>query len=184
MPLPEFFADLGGVAGGEGLAWLVAEAAEDFFGNGLPRRNTGRSGSSSGAVCGEVAAGETAEAAAVPGVGGADEAGAGDAGGGDAGAEGVGVEAGGAGSASAGFSARRRKTGRESVSSRSRGFDSALWAALAGLLPAGSQVPAPAQVLLGPCSAPVTVNSPSEVPVRSPSYTVPDSNAMGTGAAL
>jgi hypothetical protein len=33
-------------------------------------------------------------------------------------------------------------------------------------------------------SALLTVNSPSELPARSASYTVPDSSAMGTGVAL
>ncbi len=45
------------------------------------------------------------------------------------------------------------------------------------------QVPSPSQVLL-PCSAEVTVNNPCETPARMPSYTVPLSRAMGTGAAL
>jgi hypothetical protein len=34
------------------------------------------------------------------------------------------------------------------------------------------------------CSAALTVNRPSEVPARSASYTVPVSNAIGTGSAL
>jgi hypothetical protein len=45
------------------------------------------------------------------------------------------------------------------------------------------QVPFPSQVLL-PWSAEVTVNNPCETPVRMPSYTVPLSRAIGTGAAL
>jgi hypothetical protein len=105
------------------------------------------------------------------------------------GAEEVGAEVAGGDAGSAGFgcsASRRRKTGGPSCSSssRSRGLASARCAADAGFDPAAIQVPAPAQVLFGPCNAPVTVNSPSEAPVRSASYTVPDSKAMGTGAAL
>lgn len=54
--------------------------------------------------------------------------------------------------------------------------------------PAGSHLPVPIQgvMLLATvlCCAPSTVNRPRELPVRSPSYTVPESRAMGTGAAL
>ena len=48
---------------------------------------------------------------------------------------------------------------------------------------ADCQVPSPIHVLF-PCKAPETVNNPCETPVRKPSYTVPLSSAMGTGAAL
>jgi hypothetical protein len=45
------------------------------------------------------------------------------------------------------------------------------------------QIPSPIQVLF-PCKALETVNNPCETPVRMPSYTVPLSRAIGTGAAL
>src|SRR5712692_10503820 len=48
---------------------------------------------------------------------------------------------------------------------------------------ADCQVPSPIQVLF-PCKALETVKSPWETPVRTASYTVPLSSAMGTGAAL
>jgi hypothetical protein len=55
-------------------------------------------------------------------------------------------------------------------------------------VPVGTQFPVPshgvcafAELL---CNALFTVNSPIELPVRSASYTVPDSNAIGIGSAL
>jgi len=68
------------------------------------------------------------------------------------------------------------------------GTSSAFIVVFATSVPAGSHDPLPIQgvsalaVVL--CSAPLTVNNPSELPVRSPSYTVPESSAMGTGEAL
>jgi hypothetical protein len=66
----------------------------------------------------------------------------------------------------------------------SRGADSARRAVFGGVDPAGSHVPAPNQVLFGPCNAPLTVKNPAEAPVRTASYTVPESSAIGTGEAL
>ena len=85
------------------------------------------------------------------------------------------------------FGLARLNTGGPSGGSGA-GFDmAALFLAAASLAAAIAvsvrQVPAPSQVLL-PCNALVTVNSPSETPERKPSYTVPLSSAMGTGAAL
>ena len=69
-------------------------------------------------------------------------------------------------------------------SSSSRGLDSALCAAdFSGSAPAACHLPSASQRLLLR-RTPVTVNSPSDSPVRSASYTVPESSAMGTGSAL
>jgi hypothetical protein len=86
-----------------------------------------------------------------------------------------------------GFGLARLNTGGPSTGSGA-GFDMAAFflaeaSAAAAIALADCQVPSPSQVLL-PCRAPVTVNSPWETPVRTPSYTVPLSSAMGTGAAL
>src|SRR6266852_2519155 len=160
-----------------------ATGAFRFFssaGDGAPRFRTGRLGSSSGA------AGTVAEAA------GAEATGA-------AGAEAVGagaedlasgldstgaVDCGG----SVGFAELARlNTGGPSTGSGA-GFDwasfffAAAAAAVASAL-ADCQVPSPIHVLLD-SRAPETVNNPAETPARTPSYTVPLSSAMGTGAAL
>lgn len=68
------------------------------------------------------------------------------------------------------------------------GADSAFGAGFGSSAPAGRQAPVPSHgtealaALL--CSAAFTVNSPSELPARSASYTVPESSAIGTGSAL
>ncbi len=107
------------------------------------------------------------------------------AGAGEAGPEAAGLPD--AASSDLGFGLARLNTGGPSGGSGA-GFDmTALFFAAASFAAAialsDCQVPAPSQVLL-PCRAPVTVNSPRETPVRKPSYTVPLSSAMGTGAAL
>lgn len=70
----------------------------------------------------------------------------------------------------------------------SAGFASAFISFLAGSDPAARQTPVAihgvgtlAELL---CNALPIVNSPSELPDRSPSYTVPGSKAIGTGSAL
>src|SRR5262249_35930077 len=75
----------------------------------------------------------------------------------------------------------RRSTGGASVSS-SGGFDCTT-AFFAFTLSPGCQLPTPSQDSFF-CSSPVTVNKPRYAPVFSPSYTIPDSSAMGTGLAL
>ncbi len=86
-----------------------------------------------------------------------------------------------------GFGLARLSTGGPSGGSgagfdiTARFFAAASFAAAIAL--AVCQVPSPSQVLL-PCSAEITVNNPCETPVRMPSYTVPLSSAIGTGAAL
>jgi hypothetical protein len=81
----------------------------------------------------------------------------------------------------------RRNTGGPSTGSGA-GFDRASFflaaaAAAASRELADCQVPSPIHVLL-PCNAVDTVNSPWETPLRTASYTVPLSSAIGTGAAL
>lgn len=80
------------------------------------------------------------------------------------------------------------KRGGSSLLSIPTGTDSAVCGLFAGSVPAGRHNPVPSHGLCTLtellCSALPTVNSPSELPVCSPSYTVPDSNAIGTGFAL
>ena len=68
------------------------------------------------------------------------------------------------------------------------GVPSAFSTLIIGSVPFGRQTPVPSQgiaaLALLLCSALPTVNRPSELPVRSPSYTLPESSAMGTGSAL
>src|SRR5216684_3444258 len=125
-------------------------------GEGTPRFRTGRSGSSSG-----------------PGGAGVEAAGA--AGGADCGG-------------SAGFAELARLNTGGPSTGPGAGFECAslLLAAAANAAAnalADCQVPSPIQVLF-PCKALETVKSPWETPVRTASYTVPLSSAMGTGAAL
>src|SRR6266851_9740374 len=130
-------------------------------GEGTPRFRTGRSGSSSGP------GGAGVEAAGAEAVGaGLDPAGGADCGG------------------SAGFAELARLNTGGPSTGPGAGFECAslLLAAAANAL-ADCQVPSPIQVLF-PCKAPETVKSPWETPVRTASYTVPLSSAMGTGAAL
>jgi len=75
-----------------------------------------------------------------------------------------------------------------SVGVTSAGFVSAFISFFAGSDPAARQTPVAihgvgtfAELL---CSALPMVNNPSELPERSPSYTVPGSKAIGTGSAL
>ena len=75
-----------------------------------------------------------------------------------------------------------------SVGVTSAGFVSALVTFFSGSDPVARQTPVAihgvgtlAELL---CSALPTVNNPSELPDRSPSYTVPESKAIGTGSAL
>jgi len=82
----------------------------------------------------------------------------------------------------------RVNRGGSSVDSRPTGFFSAVSSFFAANAPASSHVPSPihgfAACGFSLCKAPLTVNNPCETPARKPSYTVPDSSAMGTGAAL
>jgi hypothetical protein len=68
------------------------------------------------------------------------------------------------------------------------GADSAFLAGAGGSVPFALHTPVPSQGMAAPglllCSALPTVNRPSELPERTPSYTTPESNAMGTGSAL
>ena len=80
------------------------------------------------------------------------------------------------------------KRGGWSVGVMSAGFVSAFISFFAGSDPAARQTPVAihgvgtfAELL---CSALPIVNNPSELPDRSPSYTVPGSKAIGTGSAL
>ncbi len=80
------------------------------------------------------------------------------------------------------------RRGGWSVVSIPRGTLSAFIPPFGASVPTGSHMPVPSHgvtaltALL--CRAPFRVNNPTLVPVRSPSYTVPDSRAMGTGFAL
>ena len=95
---------------------------------------------------------------------------------------------GGAGGGSAGFAELARlNTGGPSTGSGA-GFDCASFffaaaAAEAASALADCQVPSAIHVWFA-SNAPDTVNNPCEIPVRTASYTVPLSSAMGTGAAL
>lgn len=149
-------------------------------GDGIPRRSSGRSESSSAAeaagVADAAAAGVVAAVEVVEAVGAVDgvEAGADAAGG-----------AVGAGSGNFGFSVLARfNTGGPSTASGGRfeGIAFFLAAAAASAL-ADCQVPSPIHVLFAG-RALETVNNPWETPVRTASYTVPLSSAIGTGAAL
>ena len=104
----------------------------------------------------------------------------------DAGAELGGAELGGvAAPAAPGFRVNR---GGPSPASIPTGTVSAVCVVFGVSIPTGTQAPVAIHgvwlfaVVL--CSAPSDVNSPSELPVRTPSYTVPDSSAIGTGDAL
>ncbi len=144
---------------------------------GPPLRSTGRLGSSS--ACG--AEGPTGAEAAGAEAGAVDV----EAGGGPVD---VGLDSAGgafcAGSGDLGFSEPPRlNTGGPSTGSE-RGFGgAAFFLAAASSSLADCQVPSPSHVLFA-CKAPDTVNSPWETPVRTASYTVPLSSAMGTGEAL
>ena len=80
------------------------------------------------------------------------------------------------------------RRGGASLPSIPTGTFSAAWAVFGSSVPAGRHVPVPIHgfsalaALL--CRALSTVNRPIELPVRSASYTVPDSSAMGTGIRL
>jgi len=86
------------------------------------------------------------------------------------------------------FCGSRVSLGGWSLVSIPTGAVSAVSAVFAVSLPAGSHVPVAIHglgtlaALL--CSALLTVNSPIELPTCSASYTVPVSNAIGTGSAL
>jgi len=177
-----------------------ADVAATSVAVGAGRFRTGRSGSSSAsgaedgaadapesvARVGRFSTGRFGSSSAGAAAGGVDAAGAVVAGVEDAGTEAVDPPDG-ASSPGLAFGLARLNTGGPSGNSGA-GFDmTALFLAAASFAAAiavsDRQVPAPTQVLL-PCRAPVTVNSPWDTPVRNPSYTVPVSSAIGTGAAL
>ena len=86
------------------------------------------------------------------------------------------------------FGVLRVKRGGSSLVSIPTGTVSAVKVVFGFSVPAGSHMPVPIHglwtltALL--CSALLTVNRPKELPARSASYTVPGSNAIGTGSAL
>jgi peroxiredoxin Q/BCP len=88
----------------------------------------------------------------------------------------------------ASFVGFRVSRGGSSLVSIPTGTVSALSAAFFVSDPAGSHFPVPIHGLCTLtallCSALLTVNRPNELPARSASYTVPDSNAIGIGSAL
>ena len=86
------------------------------------------------------------------------------------------------------FGSRVSRGGPSSAALIPAGADSAFFAVSGASVPFARHTPVPSQGIaafgLLLCSALPTVNSPSELPVRSPSYTLPESNAIGTGSAL
>ena len=86
------------------------------------------------------------------------------------------------------FAGSRVSRGAPSPVSMPTGTVSALIPVAADSVPAGTHLPVPIQgvatLAAVLCSALLTVNKPAELPERSASYTVPDSNAMGMGSAL
>jgi hypothetical protein len=84
----------------------------------------------------------------------------------------------------------RVNLGGPSLVSIPTGTGSAFAPFASGSDPFARNAPVPIQVAKAPgaelflCSALDTVNNPSEFPVRSASYTVPESSDMGTGSAL
>ncbi len=99
----------------------------------------------------------------------------------------VGAGAAGAGAGRDTFCGSRVSRGGPSPLSIPTGIDSAFGAVLVST-PPGSHLPVPIHGLCTLtallCRALFTVNRPRELPVRSASYTVPASNAIGTGSAL
>ncbi len=90
----------------------------------------------------------------------------------------------------AGFAAvgSRVSRGGASASSIPTGVLSAFCGVAIGSVPAGRHAPVPIQgaceLTLLLCNALPTVNRPSGLPARSPSYTTPESSDIGTGSAL
>jgi hypothetical protein len=92
------------------------------------------------------------------------------------------------GVAAGGLDDPRVRRGGPSLLSMPIGTVSALWVVFATSVPVGTHVPVAihgadeyGDVL---CNAPPIVNNPSELPVRVPSYTMPESSAIGIGSAL
>ena len=86
------------------------------------------------------------------------------------------------------FGSRVNRGGPSSAALIPAGAASAFFAVSGASVPIGRHMPVPSHGIaafgLLLCSALPTVNSPSELPERSPSYTTPESNAIGTGSAL
>ena len=85
------------------------------------------------------------------------------------------------------FGSRVNRGGASSVLIPAGAF-SAFLAVTGGSVPFARHTPVPSQGIaafgLLLCSALPTVNRPNELPERTPSYTTPESNAIGTGSAL